>query len=148
MPRLCQQSAILSSSVRTTLTPLYECPVCGYDKLVDPPANYNICPSCGTEFGNHDQNASILELRSAWESGGYEWWSHYQPKPNGWNGRNQLQKMLLRNASTYYQNQVYSAMLGANSTILAASWSSGQQWHRRKRKYVIPSAANENAVCA
>src|SRR6266446_4815425 len=41
------------------------CPVCGYE-MDDPPRDYNICPSCGTEFGLHDVNASISELRAAW----------------------------------------------------------------------------------
>ena len=41
------------------------CPVCGY-KMAEPPHEYNICPSCGTEFGLHDHNVSIDDLRQAW----------------------------------------------------------------------------------
>jgi predicted amidophosphoribosyltransferase len=41
------------------------CPVCGYG-MPDPPRDYNICPCCGTEFGHHDQNASIEDIRLAW----------------------------------------------------------------------------------
>lgn len=41
------------------------CPVCGYG-MKEAPADFNICPSCGTEFGVHDVNSSIPELRKAW----------------------------------------------------------------------------------
>ena len=39
------------------------CPVCGY-QMEDPPKDNNICPSCGTEFGLHDVNATLSDLRA------------------------------------------------------------------------------------
>jgi len=60
------------------------CPVCGFE-LDDPPRDYNICPSCGTEFGLHDVNASILQLRQAWIETGPQWWSTTDPQPENWN---------------------------------------------------------------
>ena len=41
----------------------YRCPVCFFDEMPDPPRDYNICPCCGTEFGNDDVEYSYAELR-------------------------------------------------------------------------------------
>jgi hypothetical protein len=68
------------------------CPVCGYE-MDDPPRDYNICPSCGTEFGLHDLNASILELREAWIKNGPKWWSSTDPQPDGWDPYAQLARL-------------------------------------------------------
>jgi hypothetical protein len=68
------------------------CPVCGYE-LDDPPRDFNICPSCGTEFGLHDVNASILELRQAWIDAGPRWWSKTDPQPQNWNPFVQLSRV-------------------------------------------------------
>ena len=65
------------------------CPVCGYG-MEDPPKDYNICPSCGTEFGHHDVNASISDLRSAWLRTGPKWWSTATPAPDNWRPFEQL----------------------------------------------------------
>jgi len=59
------------------------CPVCGYE-MDDPPRDYNICASCGTEFGYHDINAAILDLRKSWLKSGPKWWSAVDPQPEGW----------------------------------------------------------------
>jgi hypothetical protein len=68
------------------------CPVCGYG-MHDEPTNYNICPSCGTEFGLHDQNASVAELRDAWIQSGPSWWSKTDPVPPGWDPLAQLERV-------------------------------------------------------
>lgn len=60
------------------------CPVCGFE-MDDAPANYNICPSCGTEFGVTDVNASTIELRMNWIASGMGWWSPTDQKPAQWN---------------------------------------------------------------
>ena len=62
----------------------YLCPVCGYG-MDEQPANYHICPSCGTEFGLHDQNASHEQLRNAWIRTGPKWWSTTDQQPEDWN---------------------------------------------------------------
>jgi hypothetical protein len=62
----------------------YLCPVCGYG-MSETPRDYHICPSCGTEFGLHDQNATIEELRRAWVSTGPKWWSKTDQQPLSWN---------------------------------------------------------------
>lgn len=67
------------------------CPVCGYE-MEAPPKDYRICPSCGTEFGVHDANASIAELRDAWIGTGPQWWSKTDPKPVDWDPITQMEK--------------------------------------------------------
>ena len=62
----------------------YTCPVCGYDQLNDPPVDYNICPSCGTEFGYHDFTKSWDQLRSEWVAKGSKWLSKHIPAPANW----------------------------------------------------------------
>ncbi len=60
------------------------CRVCGY-AMEEPPSDYNICPSCGTEYGVHDVNSSLLDLRKAWVGTGPRWWSTVDPEPANWN---------------------------------------------------------------
>lgn len=70
------------------------CPVCGYG-MEEPPEQYNICASCGTEFGVHDVNASIEELRVAWLKTGLKWFSSVEPEPQGWDPFSQVTKAIL-----------------------------------------------------
>lgn len=74
------------------------CPVCGYE-MAEPPRDYNTCPSCGTEFGLHDQNATIEQLREAWLGTGPKWWGAVNQQPEDWNPMRQLAKMLFSQAS-------------------------------------------------
>jgi len=60
------------------------CPICGYDRLLEPPLNFTICPSCGTEFGYDDAFASHGQLRRAWLTNGAQWWSPVDVRPNNW----------------------------------------------------------------
>jgi hypothetical protein len=60
------------------------CPVCGYDRLRRPPADFLICASCGTEFGLDDDDRSVEELRHDWLAAGAPWWSTTTPPPAGW----------------------------------------------------------------
>lgn len=69
---------------------MYTCTVCGYNKLEFPPDDYNICPSCGTEFDVTDAGISHESLRFRWKANGCKWWSRYQAPPNGWDPRRQL----------------------------------------------------------
>ena len=51
---------------------LFSCPVCGYGELTTPPydefkcAIFEICPSCGTEFGYDDVSTSFVLLQKNW----------------------------------------------------------------------------------
>src|SRR5437879_5687512 len=59
------------------------CPVCAYPSLPFPPTNYYICPSCGTEFGNDDEDRTHAELRADWIARGAPWF--FKEPPVDWN---------------------------------------------------------------
>lgn len=59
----------------------YQCPVCDYAHLSHPPKDFNICPSCGTEFDNDDYDKTHAELRAEWIENGRKWWSRYEQPP-------------------------------------------------------------------
>lgn len=73
----------------------YICPVCGFPNLHEPAyegtsPSFEICPSCGTEFGYQDATTSHEQLRSIWISDGCKWWSKDQRPPTLWNPQEQL----------------------------------------------------------
>jgi hypothetical protein len=68
------------------------CPVCGYDRLTRPPADFYICPCCGTEFGNDDFETSHAELRGRWLRNHAPWFSRATPPPPYWNAYGQLRR--------------------------------------------------------
>lgn len=70
----------------------FTCPVCGYERLPEPPERYLICPCCGVEFGNDDEDATREELRAAWVAGGARWWSPNTLAPLGWSADEQLRR--------------------------------------------------------
>jgi|SRR5215213_2115739 len=70
----------------------YTCPVCGYDNLEDAPANFEICPSCGTEFGYNDITVSHQFLGEQWIKRGMHWHSRVTPRPIGWDPIKQLKR--------------------------------------------------------
>ena len=78
----------------------YLCPVCGYDQLHDPPrsktggGSYEICPSCGFEFGvsDDDQGCTYATWREEWVSRGMPW-SSVMAHPADWNPSEQLKRV-------------------------------------------------------
>lgn len=62
----------------------YTCPVCRYSNLEFPPEDFNICPCCGTEFGNDDFDMTHEQLLAEWVKSGCIWWSKYEEPPEGW----------------------------------------------------------------
>lgn len=68
----------------------FTCPVCAYNQLPFAPADYNICPSCGTEFGYDDAEVGYSVLRQEWIDAGAKWWSPNTPPPANWNAFVQL----------------------------------------------------------
>lgn len=103
------------------------CPICGY-AMAEPPRDYNICPSCGTEFGLHDQNTSVEELRQAWLRTGPKWWSATESQPENWNPIQQLAKMLFSQAKIpVYWNDY---QLGSTIVQVAAGLDPGKFGYR------------------
>jgi len=79
----------------------YTCPVCGYPKLEEPPrstaggGSYEICPSCGFEFGvtDDDRGHSDESWRHKWIRAGMPWdWGRSKP-PNDWDPVRQLKNI-------------------------------------------------------
>ncbi len=116
------------------------CLVCGYE-MEEPSRDFNICPSCGTEFGLHDVNASIDELRAAWIKTGPKWWSSTDTQLQSWNPFIQLARLysqsgsfvapervfLMESQSTGSRNQAEEAMRGASMEIAFAIQLSSKQ---------------------
>jgi len=67
----------------------YTCPVCGYPELEEPPEEWAICPSCGTQF-DFDTLARVPELRRYWIAQGAPWWSEDELRPVPWDPTRQL----------------------------------------------------------
>jgi len=75
--------------------------VCGFDGLDRKPyagpdmqaPSYEICPSCGYQFGfDDDQGTSFADWRAGWISNGMRWWSERIP-PEDWNPGAQLENI-------------------------------------------------------
>ena len=76
-----------------------KCPVCGYSGLYEPAysstgkPSFEICASCGTEFGYDDAKNGAETLREKWIAKGMTWhFSHRGPPPN-WNPARQLKEL-------------------------------------------------------
>lgn len=78
----------------------HTCPVCGYPKLKEAPrtksdgGSYEICPSCGFEFGvtDDDRGFTYQTWRAKWEQAGMPWSGAAKP-PKDWNPVVQLRKV-------------------------------------------------------
>ena len=74
------------------------CPVCGFPKLEEPPrapsggGSYEICPSCGFQFGVDDDDKGITheQWRDRWVGKGMPWSSRGVPAPRAWDAEEQL----------------------------------------------------------
>jgi hypothetical protein len=82
---------------------MYTCPVCGYTGLEEPPrsvttggGSYEICPSCGFEFGvtDDDQGYRYEAWRARWIANGMKWASAGQSPPDGWEPHDALRDLL------------------------------------------------------
>jgi hypothetical protein len=73
----------------------YLCPVCGYDKLDEPPMGFSLCSCCGTEFELDDdsiEGKSHEQLRALWRSNGMQWFSRTTLPPDNWDPIEQLMR--------------------------------------------------------
>lgn len=102
----------------------YTCPVCAFTGLDEPPEDFTICPSCGTEFDYHDLIRGHDELRSQWIATGPRWHSSVIAAPFHWDGMEQLRRGgLLENVS--YENvglgthtEIAVVEIGRHSTVI------------------------------
>ncbi|MCC7375928.1 MAG: hypothetical protein IT581_14820 [Verrucomicrobiales bacterium] len=77
------------------------CPVCGFPGLKEPPrsrdggGSYEICPSCGFQFGvdDDDRRISVEQWRSQWIRTGKRWSSRGLAAPEGWDPDRQLESL-------------------------------------------------------
>ena len=82
---------------------IFTCPVCGFPDLTEPPrspttsaGSYEICPSCGFQFGvtDDDKGVSYLEWRANWIAKGMPWDSSgLEDPPPDWNPSEQLKRV-------------------------------------------------------
>lgn len=72
------------------------CPVCGYPCLAEEVQradgwSYEICPSCGFQFGVDTETGISYETwRKAWVKGGMKWWDVSAGHPKNWDPVKQL----------------------------------------------------------
>jgi len=78
----------------------YDCPVCGYPDLTEPTrshggGSYEICPSCGFQFGVSDDSDGISydEWRESWIDQGMPWNSKGIKPPMNWSPQHQLARV-------------------------------------------------------
>lgn len=77
------------------------CPVCGYPDLLEAPrsesggGSYEICPSCGFQFGvsDDDERMSYDQWRIRWIGKGMPWSSAAMRPPQEWNPSKQLKNI-------------------------------------------------------
>ncbi len=85
------------------------CPVCGCDHLHEPAyddeggGSYEFCPSCGFQFGYHDNGEDVDDStifhqrwRQQWIEGGMVWWSPSRQPPESWSPLAQLLRIGIR----------------------------------------------------
>lgn len=82
--------------VRNDGIPHY-CPVCNYSGLsenivcLDGMPSFEICPSCGFQFGVDDEKGITYDAwRDAWIKGGMKWWNDRICQPPNWDPIKQL----------------------------------------------------------
>jgi transcription elongation factor Elf1 len=68
----------------------FTCPICGYPDLSEDPdphgaPSFEICPSCGTEFGLDEGPNGYDGLRQGWIERGMQWCSAVRRPPPEWN---------------------------------------------------------------
>ena len=76
----------------------HTCPCCGFPALQEPPrsasggGSYEICPSCGFQFGVSDDDAGFTyaRWRARWKARGLRWGSKGIAPPPGWDAASQL----------------------------------------------------------
>lgn len=94
-----------ASRVIVTMPGKFQCPVCGYPELTEPPRSegypsHEICPCCGFEFGFDDdsQGISYEQYRTKWIREGFPWFYEREGPPADWDPREQLRLLGVNSA--------------------------------------------------
>jgi hypothetical protein len=101
---LLAMAARFSTADPKVMAMLNMCPVCGYPNLKHDPmptyggGSYEICPSCGFQFGVSDEDVghSFAEWRDEWIANGMRWSSVAQAPPAEWDPVAQLERVSAR----------------------------------------------------
>jgi hypothetical protein len=117
---------------------MFTCPVCYFEKMPDPPADFNICPCCGTEFGIDDELFSFTELRGQWVAEGADWF--YMSSPEGWDPWRQLQGVLVLGGGRF--NQVGLATSTEQKSVTYIGQSQSMQFS------TVLNASNSGVIAA
>ena len=107
------------------------CTVCGFE-MEEGPRDFNICPSCGTEFGLHDLNASLESLRAAWLASGPTWHSTVLAQPPNW-------EPLLQLGNLYLNSRVVPSLPGYSYSAEHPVFRARLRRRRIGRSHGIPS---------
>ena len=95
---------------------MYNCPVCGYDKLESPPRHFSICACCGTEFGASDRILTHEQLREKWIDSGYIWFDSDDPPSKDWSPFEQLENAGFSRAARV--DEIYIFRIGEPVSIV------------------------------
>jgi hypothetical protein len=76
-------------NIQETIDAALPCPVCGYP-LGGGIEEFDICPSCGTQFGYSDAVRPHADLRARWVARGAPWIGPPAFRPPGWSAVGQL----------------------------------------------------------
>ena len=122
----------------------FNCPVCGYPGLTEPShdetgfGSFDICPSCGVEFGYDDFAVPHRALRYRWLMNGAKWYSTATVQPLRWSAGEQLRAAGLdAAASTRYLEMPLDPPPTFDATIAAlkdwlGQWAPGIDNYRLK----------------
>jgi hypothetical protein len=77
------------------------CPICGFSALVQAPrtssggGSYEICPSCGFQFGvtDDDRGYTYEQWRAEWRKRGMPWDNRSSSPPPDWDPVEQLRRV-------------------------------------------------------
>lgn len=96
---------------------LFTCPVCGWERMRNPPTNHEICPCCGTQFGYTDASVTHEDLRLKWVHKGAKWHSSsWRPGPSDFNASAQLARLETR--EKYAREELITLLQGWGWTDL------------------------------
>lgn len=105
---------------------MFDCPVCGYNKLKRPADDFLICPCCGTEFSYTNAKRSNAELTLRWFVGGMRWHSKRVSPPQDWDPQKQLRDAGLFSFEETTQTQIRQGVVSKHGDFKPVPFTYGQ----------------------